>query len=74
MDIYEIPNMFMDKVLMTPHICVDLKAKYTQWRIQGKAIICRKGPLLQKKFFFRPERYSNKANVSNYLKAFGKKC
>ena len=54
-----------DKVLMTPHICIDFDfwAKLAQERIQGRVIIGQLGAPSQKNFFFRPEGYSNKPNA-----------
>ena len=53
-----------DKVLMTPHICIDFWAKSTQGRIQDS-----KGILLQS----LKAAATNKM-YSNDLKALGKKC
>ena len=41
MDVYQLG---MDKVRMTPHICIDFWAKSSQGRIQGRAIIGKWGP------------------------------
>ena len=37
-----------DKILMTPHICIDVLAKSAQEPIQGRGIIGQWGPLLQR--------------------------
>ena len=52
-----------DKVLMTPHICIDFWAKSAKGQIQGRAIICQWGAPSSKNFFFRLEEYSNKLNA-----------
>ena len=48
-----------DKVLMTPHICIDYWGKSTKGRIHGRAILCQWGVPSSKNFFFRLEEYSN---------------
>ena len=62
-----------DKVLMTPHICIDSLAKSTQGWIQGRAKIGPGGSLLQ-----RTSSSDRKATAtywmhSSDLEAFGKK-
>ena len=62
-----------DKVLMTPHICIDSWAKSAQGRIQGGAKIGPGGSLLQ-----RTSSSDRKATAtywmhSSDLEAFGKK-
>ena len=52
-----------DKVLMTPHICIDSWAKSAQGWIQGGAKIGHGGFPSPKNFFFRPEGYSNILNA-----------
>ena len=52
-----------DKVLMTPHICIDFWPKSAQGQIQGRAIICQWGAPSSKNFFFRLEEYNNKLNA-----------
>ena len=52
-----------DKLLMTPHICIDFRAKSVQGRIQSWAIIGQWGAPSPINFFFRPEGYSNKPNA-----------
>ena len=52
-----------DKVLMTPHICIDFWAKSAKVWIQGVAKIGQWGGLLQKTSSSELEGYSNKPNV-----------
>ena len=52
-----------DKVLKTPHICIDVWTKSAQGRIQDRAIIGQWGAPSPKIFFFRPEGNSNKPNA-----------
>ena len=58
----DITKLCGDKVLMTPHICIDSWAKSAQGWIQGGAIIGL-GGFPSPKNFFRPEGYSNKPNA-----------
>ena len=52
-----------DKVVMTPHICIDFWAKSAQGWIQGRAKIGHGGSPSPKNFFFRLEGYSKKRNA-----------
>ena len=52
-----------DKVLMTPHICIDSWARSVQGRIQGGAKIGPRGSLLQRTSSSDRKAYSNKLNA-----------
>ena len=52
-----------DKVLMTPHICIDFLAKCAQECIQDRAIIGQWGTLLQKTSPSELVGYRNKLDV-----------
>ena len=49
-----------DKVLMTPHIVIDLSVKSAQGRIQGRAKIGYGGPLLQRTYLDRKATATNR--------------
>ena len=65
-----------DKVVMTPHICIDFWSKSAQGWIQGRAKIGHGGGSPSpKKFFFSDWKATARNRMhSNYLEAFGKKC
>ena len=64
-----------DKVLMTPHICIDFWAKSAQGWIQGRAKIGQGGgPLIQRTSSSDWKATATNRIHSNYLEAFGKKC
>ena len=63
-----------DKVLMTPHICIDFWAKSAQGWIQGRAKIYNGCPLLQRTSSSYCKATATNLMHSNYLEAFGKKC
>ena len=63
-----------DKVLMTPHIWIDIWAKSAQGWIQGRAKISHGGPLLQRTSSSDWKATAPNRMRSNYLEAFGKKC
>ena len=63
-----------DKVLMTPHICIDFWAKSALGRIQGRTIIGHGGPLLQRTSSSDWKATATNRMHSNYLEAFTKKC
>ena len=67
-------NLGRDKILMTPHICIDVLAKSAQEPIQGRAIIGQWEAPSPKNFFFRRKASATNWMHSNYQEAFGKKC
>ena len=62
-----------DKVLMTPHICIDFWAKSAEGWIQGRAKIGHRGPLLQRTSSSDWKATATNGIHSKYLEAFRKK-